>query len=53
MPQLYDITRYAPHTLMVLTAPAIRTVLAAQPDSGSFLSHATCYRPGTRPPAPE
>ncbi|WP_461011412.1 hypothetical protein [Streptomyces capparidis] len=45
VPALYDITRHAPATLLVVTGTATRATLAAMPDADSFLSHATHYRP--------
>lgn len=49
VPALYDITCHAAGTLLVVTGTATKTTLAAMPDSGSFLSHATLYRPGGPP----
>jgi hypothetical protein len=46
VPALYDITRHADGTLLVVTGSETQGTLAAMPDSGSFLSHATFYLPG-------
>ncbi|GAB2604295.1 hypothetical protein GCM10027168_41550 [Streptomyces capparidis] len=49
---LYDITRHAPATLLVVTGTATRATLAAMPDAASFLGHATHHPDGPRLPEP-
>lgn len=41
VPALYGTTHHAEGTLLVVTDTATQSTLAAMPDSGSFLSHAT------------